>query len=181
MRAFAVDDDSTVYVLVPGSFRKTTDRGVTWMNLSAGLQYCYSLTVGPKDTIYAPQVYSPMRKSTDGGQTWISLDLPGLSLRFGSVAVSPFNPQAVYGSAYGWGIFRSEDGGLSWHGAGLSREARAYAFHPDSSILYVGLQTGIARTSDGGTTWTICRTGCRKRAPLSNWLSILCSRNSSMR
>ena len=58
-------------------------------------------------------------------------------------------------SSAGGGVFRSDDGGLTWRDAGLARQAvRALAMAPsDPNVLVAGTLDGMYRTSDAAKSW----------------------------
>src|SRR5690348_10964521 len=114
-------------------------------------------------------------KTIDAGRTWQSLgdDLPASAM--GAIAVASSNPDVIYlGSGQvaarwdvqsGNGVYKSTDGGKSWHHAGLadSKYIGKILVDPnDPDTVLVGAlghyfgpnhQRGVFRSSDGGKTW----------------------------
>lgn len=94
------------------------------------------------------------QKSEDGGLTWhkISDGLNG-PVDFHSMAVSPVNPNRIYG----WykGIFqRSNDGGIVWEQGVIT--APPFALIADSreqDTVYALTEQGILISKDGGMSW----------------------------
>lgn len=130
-----------------GGVWKSTDGGVTWLNVSDGYFNTTgigAITVAPSDpnVVYVGTGETNMRsnitpgdgvyKSTDAGKTWKHIGLNDTQF-IGSIVVDPDNPDIVYVAAMGhaWGdnkergVFRSTDGGKTW-----------------SKILYVDEKTG---------------------------------------
>jgi len=109
---------------------------------------------------------SGLFKSTDAGDTWKELTRnPGLPKGvIGSVGVtvSPANPERIWAQieAVDGGIFRSEDGGATWHKTNEDRKLRQRAWYynrifadsknPDR--IY-GVNVGFFRSDDGGKTF----------------------------
>ncbi|MGE5358744.1 MAG: WD40/YVTN/BNR-like repeat-containing protein [Bacteroidales bacterium] len=120
-------------------------------------------------------------KSTDAGRTWTHVGLDR-TRQIGRVLVDPSNPDVVFvaalGHAYGpspdRGVYRSRDGGATWQKVldkGDAIGAVDLAFDPaDSRTIYATLWAtrrppwyvyapsngpggGIAKSTDGGTTW----------------------------
>ncbi len=117
-------------------------------------------------------------KTTNGGNSWFPLqDFLG-TLAISAMVMDPNDPDILYAatgeglagrSAPGLGIFKSEDGGVSWNHLSGSYDVRQDAYyindliiHPyDSNILYAavarrGRNTGIGhiwRSQDAGVTW----------------------------
>ena len=119
-------------------------------------------------------------KSTDGGQTWTHLGLRD-GQQIGAIIVDPRDPNrvfvAVLGHPYGpneeRGVFRSTDGGQTWEKVLYKDEntgAIALAFDPrDARTIYADLwaarqgpwengswqgpNSGLFKSTDGGTTW----------------------------
>ncbi len=115
-------------------------------------------------------------KTTDGGLTWrpVADDHPELAI--GHIVYHPHNPNIVYAGtgdpnipAYvfnGHGIYRSLDGGETWHYLGLGDEGivskiQINPLHPN--IMYAAVmgnpyvrtdKRGVYKSTDGGLTWT---------------------------
>src|SRR5579885_659567 len=114
-------------------------------------------------------------KTTDAGRTWVPIadDLPTGSV--GAVAVAPSNPAVLYvGSGEGLqrpdlstgdGVYKSTDGGKTWHHVGLrdGQQIAAILVDPrDADRAFVAVlghpygpnpERGVYRTTDGGKTW----------------------------
>lgn len=93
------------------------------------------------------------KKSTDGGKTWercISDEA------FDAVAISPVDPQRIYGANFR-GVFVSRDGGQSWAAAAPLTEQGAprslVADGASADTLLVSCDKAAVRTTDGGKTW----------------------------
>lgn len=128
---------STLYIAatthVGTSFFKTSDGGEHWAALSlvdhtwdvGSTAAIDPLAIDPRkpNTLYAG-IYNKAYKSTDGGQTWRNTST-GLGPRSGLdtpvikvLLVAPGRPGVVYaGTEFGGGVFKSTDGGQSWHSA----------------------------------------------------------------
>ncbi len=115
-------------------------------------------------------------KTTDGGITWrpVADDHPELAI--GHIVYSPHDPDLVYAGtgdpnipAYvfnGHGIYRSTDGGETWHYLGLGDEGIVSKIQIDPTnpdILYAAVmgnpyvrnnKRGVYKSTDGGHTWT---------------------------
>jgi len=120
-------------------------------------------------------------QTSDGGATWTTNWHSQDCLNIGSLALDPNNPDIIYcgtgeanlsaDSYPGVGLFRSTDGGATWHviadpdSSGIPRRIGAIAVDPfDSNHLKLG-GVGFAETStahdfgglytshDGGITW----------------------------
>ena len=102
--------------------------------------------------------------SQDGGNSWTLFAHLGPSddYVFDHVVFDPTHPATIYAAAWGLfddndgGVFRSDDGGLSWHelmGA-HGKSIRALAMAPsDHNTLVIGALDGVFRSRDGGATW----------------------------
>jgi len=98
-------------------------------------------------------------KTVDGGQVWEcvsdSVKLTGI----GAVAVAPSRPDTVYVGAttsLTAGLYRSTDGGVHWDLVALQGHGvTSIAIDPRNPDLVMAAagDTGVMRTSDGGTTW----------------------------
>jgi photosystem II stability/assembly factor-like uncharacterized protein len=180
---------------VGGGLWKSNNAGRTWLPIfdSQPSASIGAIGVAPSnpDVVYVGTGESDMRdsigygdgvyKSTDAGRTWRHVGLDA-TRQIARVIVDPGNPDivlvAALGHAYGpspdRGVYRSTDGGLTWHktlyhGDGIG--AVDVAFDPGSSrIVYAALWAtrrppwyiyapangpggGIFKSTDGGTTW----------------------------
>ena len=104
--------------------------------------------------------YSGIWKTVDGGDNWEPLQ-KGLPEQMGKVAVdvSPANPNRVYANieAEKGGVFRSDDGGMSWKQTNSQRVTVARAWYyieifadpVNADIVYV-LNAPVLKSIDGG-------------------------------
>lgn len=115
-------------------------------------------------------------KSIDKGQNWQSVfdDQPFITI--GAIAVDPQNSNTVYvgtGEAsassmsfYGYGVYKTTDGGLTWQNIGLQNTSYISRIKIDPqnpNVLYVCAtgklysqdeNRGVYKSSDGGANWT---------------------------
>ena len=133
---------------------------------------------GRPDLFYAGAVGGGVWKSVDEGVEWKNITdgkLPGPSSSIGAVAVAPSDPNTIYvgtGEADirndmipGNGVFKSTDGGETWHDAGLRDTHSISAIVVDANdpnIVYAASmghvfkpdpERGVFKSTDGGRSW----------------------------
>ena len=118
-------------------------------------------------------------KSTDAGQTWAHMGLDETG-RIGRIIIHPTNPDIVFAAALGRltgpqqerGVYRTTDGGKTWQRVlfvSPNSGCSGLAMDPnDPNVLFAGmwqaemhtyamfsggLDSGIWKSTDGGTTW----------------------------
>ncbi|MEM7431084.1 MAG: glycosyl hydrolase [Pseudomonadota bacterium] len=160
-----------VWVLInggPGSgIHKSTDRGKTWTEVTAGLPSDHMGKIGmanapsAPDTMYAIIEANDEEKgvyrSTDFGSNWTkqSSYMTTSPQYYNELVVDPLNENRVY--ALNTFTMKSEDGGKNF--APLSLEWRHVDDHAlwidpeNTEHLYVGGDGGIYETWDRGNTW----------------------------
>jgi photosystem II stability/assembly factor-like uncharacterized protein len=139
--------------------------------------------VGTGEGLHRPDlsIGDGMFKSTDGGNTWSHIGLHDAQ-QIGRVIVHPTNPDivfaAVLGHPYGAnemrGVFRSRDGGKTWekvlyinHNTGaiqvefdptnpdiLFADMWEHQEGPWENASFSGTNSGLFKSTDGGTTWS---------------------------
>jgi photosystem II stability/assembly factor-like uncharacterized protein len=133
-----------------GGLFKSTDAGVTWTHVDAGLHTnggrdaaFVTLAIDPADAnhVFVSELQGVFR-TTDGGRTWTEADgkLPVVTLLGGTVAtnlaIDPHHPATVY-AAGSWGVYRTVNGGQTWHPivGGLPPLAFGSTIHPGSLVV----------------------------------------------
>ncbi len=125
--------------------------------------------------IYVGAATGGIYKSADSGQNWqnIFTDAPVISI--GALAIDPNNPDVIWAgtgeansssfSFVGNGIYKSEDGGMTWQHKGLEQTAyfgRIVVDYSNSNRIFAAAtgtlftpneERGIFRSMDGGATW----------------------------
>jgi photosystem II stability/assembly factor-like uncharacterized protein len=116
----------------------------------------------------APSGYSSPPRPTAaqgegaGGWTAINIGLPSLDVR--TLAIDPANALNVYAGPYGDGVFKSADGGASWHVTGLAGDVAALAIDSgNADTLYAGIAERsctfsdhrLFKSTDGGANWRV--------------------------
>ena len=110
-------------------------------------------------TVYAI-VRSYLLKSTDGGETWKRL-VRGLDHKreLSSLGISHQDPQVLYVSSRGDGVYKSTDGGGSWGRitTGLERHPIVVSIvvspHSDDVVFAVDRNGTLLSTTSGGASW----------------------------
>ncbi|TRX59897.1 glycosyl hydrolase [Fulvivirga sp. M361] len=114
-------------------------------------------------------------KTTNAGTTWTPVFDKEKSYSIGCVTIDPLDPHVIWVGTgenvggrhmgYGDGIYKSNDGGITWKNMGLEKSERIskIIIHPENSdILWVaaqgplwkkGGQRGLYKSTDGGKTW----------------------------
>ena len=95
--------------------------------------------------------------SRDGGQSWEQGPVTPLAHAAARLAASPAAPGRAYLASYESGVYRTDDGGTSWHRLDSypSDYAHSVLAHPDlPDTVYVGSEpAAVYRSADGGATW----------------------------
>ncbi len=153
---------------------------LTWKNIGLNTSgRILSHAFDPVDslTIWAGSASGGLFKTTDGGATWQPMtdDMPAMGVS--AIAVHPHNPDIVligtvadfgevypqaHGSGmgrYGFGVFRSTNGGQDWTVTRLSfasepMNCNALAWDPQHpEQVYLGASNGVWKSTDAGVAW----------------------------
>src|ERR1017187_10350086 len=114
--------------------------------------------------------------TTNNGTTWTPVFDNYGSYSIGWITIDPKNPSIVWvgtgennnqrAAAYGDGVYKSDDGGRTFHNVGLKASehiGRIIVDPRDSNVVYVASQgplwkgggdRGLYKTTDGGKTWS---------------------------
>jgi hypothetical protein len=164
---------------------KSVDGGTSWSDADIGLAAAIGWT-GPGarltiDATIPATIYATSRegvyKTTDGAASWYAVN-SGLPIGSGgpdaccgpAVVINPRDSNTLYVTSWNSALFKSIDGGASWHAAGSGLPAKWYAGAADaapgfgssrlavdprnSSTIYAATLNGIYSSSDGGDSFT---------------------------
>jgi photosystem II stability/assembly factor-like uncharacterized protein len=90
----------------------------------------------------------------DGGVAWTSSS-KGLSVFVRGLVIHPEQPAIMYAAALLGGVYKSFDGGESWHNVGLNdSQVLDIAVHPrQPDVVYAATTQGVWLSVAGGTAW----------------------------
>src|SRR6266480_1144072 len=142
-------------------------------------------------TVYVGAASGGVWKSTNGGTTFKPVFDKEPVESIGAITVDPQSPKTIWvGTGEAWtrnsvsvgdGIYKSTDGGDSWHNMGLpnaERISRILVDPKDSDTVYVCVpgklwsdseDRGVYKTTDGGRTWQELDEQSGKGLPAKPW------------
>nr|NQU91689.1 hypothetical protein [Bacteroidota bacterium] len=166
--AFHPTDPDIIFAGAPaGGLWKTTDGGVSWINMNtdnlptlgvssiaihpADPDIIY-IGTGDRDSFHAAGL--GVYKSTNGGQTWEESSDGMGDLEVNRLLMEPGSPNILL-AATSKGIYKSiDDGGLWTRMDTLSRPVKDLVYKPGTSeILYAEIMGDIYRSDDFGHNW----------------------------
>ena len=168
---------------------KSTDAGKTWVHLGlADTLQIAAIVVDPTnpDWVYVAAQGDPWKpssargvyRSRDGGKTWKRVLFVSATTGAHDLSIDPKNPQVLYAALWdhrrrpwnirsggpGSGLWKSTDGGSSWHrlrqGLPALMGNTSVAVSPvDPQRVYAMIEAvhgGVFRSDDAGRTWRRC-------------------------
>jgi photosystem II stability/assembly factor-like uncharacterized protein len=146
-----------------------------WSNYGAGVGVSTgrvtALAVDPTNpnTVYSGGADGGVWKSTDGGDTWTSISDSFTTQSIGAMAIPPGSPNELFvgtgeantnsDSYYGYGLYRSGNGGTSFKKIGGSTFDRLTIFRiltkGNGNTVMVATNKGLFRSDDGGNTFSL--------------------------
>jgi photosystem II stability/assembly factor-like uncharacterized protein len=156
---------------------KTVDGGNSWQARNSGLvnPLTRSLAIAPgnPNRIYVG-TSSGVYRSDNGAAMWIATGaLPAASVW--TLAVARDSADAIYAGVYGYGVYRSTDGGSAWQirNTGLGNfKVRALAMDPlNTHTVYAGLEDGggVYRSLNDASDWFALNNGFSGQSVKTLW------------
>jgi len=154
-----VQDPRIVYAATAYGPIRTTDGGNSWKFIREGLHRTFTPDIvidrgNPRRLFAASE--EGFCESRNGGDSWSLTGLRGMITNV--ILQDPVEAERIWVGTEENGVFRSEDGGKTWKGAGESlHRATVYALAISSSKparLYAGTYGGgVFVSDDGGASW----------------------------
>jgi len=153
---FFIDANTGIAVGLSGAARKTTNAGVNWTALPAGVEHLYGIWLNNASTGYICGDYQIL-KTINGGSTWSALTAPVELYR----SICFVNDNTGYCSAAGGIILKTSNAGINWISLTTGTTVSL------NNIRFAGTSTGYAaghngvmlKTTDEGVNWLILNTG----------------------
>lgn len=168
---YALPDTPSVH---PDLFKNLRPRNIGPANMGGRITDIEGIPGNPS-TVYVATATGGLWKTTNWGIRWTPLFDEQATATIGDIALDPQNPDIIWvgtGEAntrnsisVGCGIYKSTDGGKTWHYLGLreTRQISRIIIHPrDSNTVWVAAigspfgpnpERGVFMTTDGGKTW----------------------------
>ncbi len=151
-------------VVYAGNLR-STDGGNSWTTSAAAPGQPLVLAAPPDSptAVYAGTERRGLWASQDSATTWRPASSGINATVIEAMAVDPVHPRILYASVFdgvaGPGLLKSGSSGAQWHLTGpawLADYTAVLAIDPlTSTTLYGGSAQGVAKSTDGGITWTV--------------------------
>ncbi len=148
--------------------------GASGYNPGIGRVNCIAFHPADVNTLWAGLPAGGLWYTIDNGANWEPLTDGLPSIGVSGIVVDPSNTSRIYiltgdgdgGNTRSIGVLLSTNGGETWLSTGLSYtigdNVRGYKLvkHPvNHSTLWAVMSNGLWRTTDGGVTWALMRTG----------------------
>ena len=152
--------------------------GLEWRSIGpyrGGRSCAVTGVPGKPNLFYFGSTGGGVWRTKDGGGSWTNISDGYFGGSVGAVAVSEYNNNVIYvgggektvrgNVSYGYGIWKSLDGGKSWEQKGLkdSRHISRIRIHPQNpDLVYAAVmgdlyksseERGVYRSKDGGESW----------------------------
>jgi photosystem II stability/assembly factor-like uncharacterized protein len=156
--------DGRVYLARPGHIGVSNNGGAQWER-NGDLSFVNGLAVDPFNplNLFATDRYTTAGRSIDGGAIWLGFDsdLPTDVVQFEPSSTTAGKVYALVrniGSSF-TPMFVSTNGGVSWTPSPwnlpFNMEGAVIAHEPGStSTVYLGMTSGLYKTTNDGGTWT---------------------------
>lgn len=151
--AFEPSDPQHLYFGHHGGLLETRDGGRSWRGTS--LRGDAMNLAPPSGGFFQIAGHDVYMETTDGGETWQNVpnNLPGLDLH--AFAADPRDPARAWAFSVGYGLFATTDRGRTWELRQPGNWGALTVFSEAGTTVLVGVGSGgLARSDDGGATWT---------------------------
>jgi photosystem II stability/assembly factor-like uncharacterized protein len=163
-------DAATLYAAlgVEGEIYQSSDAGQQWARLpitlpvsADGEPVIESLAADPyrDHTLWVGTNMNGLHRSSDGGQTFVEVTSLYTEAHHSWMPVIAFDPNRdrIYVGTIGPNdaVYYSDDGGDSWHGAGLNNQGGFdIAVAPGNGNVVYTTWAGVRKSTDGAQSWT---------------------------
>ncbi len=88
-------------------------------------------------------------------QPWVTNGPSGKNIL--AITQSPTNSTLLYAGAFGWGVFKSSDGGATWANqkTGMTNTYVRSTLALSNNVVFAGTNDGVFKTIDGGVSWAL--------------------------
>lgn len=164
----STSNPNIAYAASDESVHRSEDGGQTWMLVAGGGWGPVGISTGfpidmqcdPRnpDRIFINNYGGGNYISEDGGKTWTNASTGYTGEDSFDVAVDPNNSARVYAAGFG-GLWRSDDGGMTWDGITNARKGprighETVVADPSQSDHILSGRETLAESLDGGMSWT---------------------------
>lgn len=158
-------DGQTVIAGANGVILRSDDDGEHWevIGLAAPPPHVVALALSPnfrEDGIaLAGSAQDGVLLSDDRGATWVAWNFGLVDLNIYALALSPnFNTDRTVFVGTESGVFRSRNGGRSWHELAFPMDAApVLSLAATPQLIYAGTEkSGLFTSGDSGTSWEVC-------------------------
>jgi len=137
-----------------GGVYKTSVASAGWTAVNAGLGDLTALSLIVNTKLFVG-TNGGVFSTTDNGAVWTIANSGLTATRVYAIAASG---DTLYAGAYGSGLFRSTDDGVTWSNTGISNKY-VHALLLNGSFVGVGSEGGFFFSTNSGSTWNAASTG----------------------
>ncbi len=163
--SLAIGDGASAYIVSPfGYLYRQEDRDAPWQRVpvivedrAADLEIL-SIYAADTNVLAAATASGSVIRSVDGGDTWAEIFPPFSPVYRTALAVAPSDSDVIYFFVRPHGLYRTNDGGETWHAVGGDSAASVWEIHVDPQdphSVYVLDDQRVKKSTDGGVTWEL--------------------------
>jgi len=157
--AFSPNNPDVAFFGHHNGVMRSEDGGRTWSALVEQRNFdAMGLAVSPTDPLHVYVMgHDILQVTTDGGASWrpVRHNLPGTDIH--GFAMSSADSSRLFAFVYGFGLFRSDDGGGTWRRVTTQLPedvmGLATAGGNPETLYAASMEQGLLKSSDGGQTW----------------------------